>query len=170
MNNTLIRQATVADAKGIAHVHVDSWRETYAGIVPDDHLRNLSWEAKAEMWETGLRDGKTWKLYVVEDTGVIKGFINIGKLLEPERGYNGKIYALYLLKEMQGRGLGRTLFEKALSALRQEGINSMYLWVLKDNPTIEFYRHMGGKEIARQPLSFGATNVEEIAMAWENLT
>jgi len=29
-----IRKAVLADAKGIAKVHVDSWRTTYANLLP----------------------------------------------------------------------------------------------------------------------------------------
>ena len=41
---SLIRPATLEDAPAIARVHVDTWRTTYAGIVPDEHLAKLSYE------------------------------------------------------------------------------------------------------------------------------
>src|SRR5205809_105170 len=37
-----IRPARVEDAAGIAKVHIDSWRTTYKGMVPDEHLAGLS--------------------------------------------------------------------------------------------------------------------------------
>jgi hypothetical protein len=37
-----IRIATAADAAAIAITHVESWRETYTGIVPDHVLAGLS--------------------------------------------------------------------------------------------------------------------------------
>jgi ribosomal protein S18 acetylase RimI-like enzyme len=170
MTNIPIREATAADIANIAQVHVNSWRETYPGIVSAEFLQNLTAEKMVERWEKALRETQSpWKTFVVEEGGTIKGFVKVGKSRKPEFVYNGEIYALYLLKEVQGRGLGRALFQKAIGNFMQEGISSMYLWVLKDNPTIEFYRHMGGKEIARQPLNIGGTDVEEIAMAWEGL-
>lgn len=36
-----IRKAVLTDAEGIAKVHVDSWKTTYANIVPDEYLDNL---------------------------------------------------------------------------------------------------------------------------------
>lgn len=39
-----IRAATPDDAPGIARVHVDSWRTTYAGIISAEFLANLSYE------------------------------------------------------------------------------------------------------------------------------
>ena len=47
----LIRKAELEDAKGIAKVHVDSWRTTYKGIVPDTFLENLSYENREQIWK-----------------------------------------------------------------------------------------------------------------------
>jgi len=45
----IIRKAKLDDATGIAKVHVDSWRTTYKGIIPDDFLNNLSYEQRTEL-------------------------------------------------------------------------------------------------------------------------
>ena len=31
----MIRQGRIGDEAGIAHVHVESWKSTYKGLVPD---------------------------------------------------------------------------------------------------------------------------------------
>jgi len=38
----LIRAATPTDAAGIAAVHVQSWRDTYAGLLPDEFLARMT--------------------------------------------------------------------------------------------------------------------------------
>ena len=38
-----IRAAKPADAGSLARVHVDSWRSTYTGILPDEFLAGLSY-------------------------------------------------------------------------------------------------------------------------------
>ena len=164
MEDVFIREATIADADAIARVHVDSWRESYAGIFPDDLLRNLSWEERAGYWKKELLEEKgPGRIFVAEEGGIVKGFVSAGKSRKPEFPFDGEIYSLYLLKEAQGCGIGRKLFEKAQNSLKLEGMNSMLLLVLKDNnPAIEFYRHMGGKEFSRI-----MTDFEEIVMAWE---
>ena len=43
-----IRVANVPDAAAIAKVHVDSWRTTYTGIVPDEYLAQLSYEQQGQ--------------------------------------------------------------------------------------------------------------------------
>ena len=39
----IIRKATVADAEGVAKVHVDCWRTTYKSIISEKLLTNLSY-------------------------------------------------------------------------------------------------------------------------------
>ena len=51
-----IRQAVDTDATGIARVHVDSWRSTYAGIVPAEHLAALDYDRREANWQRILAD------------------------------------------------------------------------------------------------------------------
>ncbi|MEA1854613.1 MULTISPECIES: hypothetical protein [Cytobacillus] len=54
MNQTpfTIRKAVIEDAMGIAKVHVDSWRSTYATIFPQEYLNRLSYEKRETLWKT----------------------------------------------------------------------------------------------------------------------
>ena len=49
-----IRRALPEDAATIARVHIDSWRETYAGIVSAEYLKNLSYSDRTARWEDNL--------------------------------------------------------------------------------------------------------------------
>jgi hypothetical protein len=49
-----IRAASPTDARGIAAVHVASWRTTYRGIVPADYLAGLSADAREHSWRRQL--------------------------------------------------------------------------------------------------------------------
>src|SRR5437879_13119833 len=51
-----IREADCADAPAVSRVHVDSWRTTYRGIVPDDYLARLSYERRTNIWMRILSD------------------------------------------------------------------------------------------------------------------
>ena len=50
----IIREANLDDAKGIAKVHVDSWRTTYKNIIPDEYLNNLSYEKREQLWTNNI--------------------------------------------------------------------------------------------------------------------
>ena len=71
----LIREASPSDAAAIARVHVDSWRTTYAGIVPADYLANLSYTRREQFWCDILSTPTPRAVYVAaQDTGEIVGF------------------------------------------------------------------------------------------------
>ena len=54
----------------------------------------------------------------------------------------GEVFAIYLLKEAQGLGLGRKLMDATLSRLDRR--SPVMLWVLENNdPAIGFYEHYG---------------------------
>lgn len=77
----LIKQASLADAAGIAKVHVDTWRTTYPGIVPQDYLDNLSYETHTQHWISWSSNPQMY-VYIVEDEpGQIAGFVSGGRRL-----------------------------------------------------------------------------------------
>ncbi|WP_094542339.1 hypothetical protein [Brucella grignonensis] len=70
----MLCRATIDDADKLGAVHVASWRETYAGILPDDMLAGLSIEMRSAMWAKILSDPSAFAetaVYVVEDDASI---------------------------------------------------------------------------------------------------
>ncbi len=49
-----IRKAMSNDAEDIARIHVESWRTTYAGVIPDLYLRELSIESRKKTWNDAI--------------------------------------------------------------------------------------------------------------------
>ena len=52
----IIREATHADIPAIARLHVDSWRTTYKGILPDEFLADLNYEMRERQWQRTLSE------------------------------------------------------------------------------------------------------------------
>ncbi len=93
-----IREAVPADAPAIARVHVDVWRTTYRGIVPDDYLRTLSYKDREALWTRVLAATDSQVVFVAADEqGTIIGFANGGPERSRDPVYTGEIYAIYLL-------------------------------------------------------------------------
>ena len=130
------RKAELPDAEGLAFAHVQSWRTTYQGIVSEEYLQSLSIEEKKDKWVQILSGSHDTYVCVMENNK-IAGFVSIGK--ERSGEFEGELYAIYLLKEYQGKGIGVKLFEIATSELKKQGFNSMWIWVLKENPSKHFY-------------------------------
>jgi ribosomal protein S18 acetylase RimI-like enzyme len=167
----IIRQAYVEDAAGIAKVHIDTWRTTYAGIVPAEHLANLSYEKREKIWAQRLSNpGNKVFYYVVEDdSGGIIGFVNGGPERTNDPDYKGELYAIYILKQYQGQGLGHRLVSALAKSLLSVGMDSMLLWVLADNPASRFYESLGGQQIKSKQEDIGGATLEELAYGWKDI-
>jgi len=50
----MIRQASLDDVPAIARVHVDTWRTTYRGLLPDEHLTRLTYEGRERLWTEAI--------------------------------------------------------------------------------------------------------------------
>jgi ribosomal protein S18 acetylase RimI-like enzyme len=139
----LIRPAAVADAEGIAAVHVATWRDAYAGLLPDDFLAGLDVGERAERWRGRLADQPEDSFVLVVDIGGrIGGFVSGGP--SRDRFTGGEVYAIYVHPGRQGRGAGRRLLQAAARQLGDIGFTVASLWVLAGNhPARGFYESQG---------------------------
>lgn len=133
-----IREARLEDALAIARVHIDAWRETYQGIIPDSYLAQLSYEKRTKQWEQTLVDQR---VYVVELEDEVVGFAQGGPNRRDAR--EGELYAIYVLRASQGQGLGKALFQCIIEDLAE--YEAMQVSVLRDNPACQFYERFGGQ-------------------------
>jgi hypothetical protein len=83
-----IREATMADVAAIARVHVESWRATYKGILPDDYLANLTYEQREPLWREILSKPVGHSLvYMAEDNAgmdVAYGWLDARTLVDAQ--------------------------------------------------------------------------------------
>ncbi|MET8845589.1 GNAT family N-acetyltransferase [Amycolatopsis sp. NPDC004625] len=126
-----VRAATVADAPAIGEIHVRSWQAAYDGLIPADFLARLSASSRATAWARRIGDG-AGQVLVAEDDGIVVGFAAFGP---------SQLYALYLLPEFWGRGLGRVLHDRVVENMTGD---SAVLWVLATNERAKaFYVRQG---------------------------
>jgi GNAT superfamily N-acetyltransferase len=166
-----IREARQEDAAAIARVHVDSWRTTYRGIVPEGFLAEMSYEDFEDRWRGWLRSvGEPRRTYRVAElpSGRIVGFASDG----PRQGsaytyYAGELYTLYLLREHQRAGIGQRLLGSVVRGLAEGGAYSLLAWVLARNPSRRFYEAVGGELLGSQVIEIGGARLEEVAYGWQ---
>ncbi|SFJ29026.1 L-amino acid N-acyltransferase YncA [Halobacillus dabanensis] len=162
-----IRKAVQEDVAGIARVHVDSWLETYQGIVPDAYLNGLRYEKRERLWKKNLKE---FEVLVAEtDTGHVVGFASWG-LSRTHPQYSGELNAIYLLQGYQGKGLGRKLFEEVVAVSKNHHIHSMMVKVLEDNKACSFYEAMGGREIDTIMIEIEGEQLRECIYGWEYIS
>src|ERR1700719_3959611 len=167
-----IREARVEDAAGMAKVHVDSWRTTYAGIVPDTYLANLSYAERENLWRDilGHASDNRYRFVAVNDEGQVVGFVSGGPKRNGDPIYEAELYSIYLLQEYQGQGIGRQLTRRLVERFLQSGIQSMLLWVFADNPACRFYEALGGQHLRVEQADFDGMMVDEVAYGWLDIS
>jgi GNAT superfamily N-acetyltransferase len=166
-----IRSAMLADATAIARVHVDSWRTTYRGLFPDAFLADLSYEQRAEFWSAAIATPQQGqRIYVAEDAaGQVIGFAAGGPEREGDSIYAGDLYAIYLLASEQRAGLGRLLVHAIAQGLLDDGMPSVLVWVLAENPARRFYEALRGQYIREKHGTVGDLEITEVAYGWPDI-
>lgn len=164
-----VRPARIADAAAIARVHVASWRSTYRGLLTDEFLDSLDEATYTQRWGRILAEGSS-RVYVASRGEDVVGFASGGRERAGEDGFEGELYAIYVVREAQGQGHGRRLVEAVVTGLRELGLEDMIVWVLRDNPSARrFYERLGGVYVREQPITIGSSSLQEVSYGWRSL-
>jgi len=157
-----VRPAMPEDAAGIGAVHVAAWRSAYAGILPDPYLAGLSMSRQAAYYQAGLLAGHA--ALVADDGERIVGFVTMGR--RSGALADGEVETLYVLDDFRDQGAGRLMMQGAAQFLSRAGCRSLFLWVLRDNPSRWFYQHIGGRLAADGQTWVAGVRVPKTAYLW----
>jgi GNAT superfamily N-acetyltransferase len=175
MTEPKLRRAAVPDAEEIAAIHIQSWRETYAGMMPAGTLAGLDPAEWAERWRGRLGEGGASAVFLaLEESGAPAGFgccrRQSSEKLAP-LGFDGEIASLYLLKRAQGRGLGRRLLVEMADHLRRNGCKSAAVWVFRDAPHARrFYEANGATPTGVEGVwNIYGMSLPDLALGWRDI-
>lgn len=164
-----------ADARGIAQVQRASWQGAYLGMLPHRVLTSMAEAQGPGFWQSVLvRSQSRSEVLVAELDEEVLGFISFGAIRERLPGYNSEFYALYVLPEAQGCGIGTALMAGAGRLLVRQRMVGATVWVLERNEAARrFYERLGGllldqlKELRYQGADY--PEVREVAYGWPDL-
>ncbi len=118
----IIREATRGDLPGLIHVRGAVRENVLTSVIPEERI------------VAGLESrGRGW---VAEEAGRVVGF----SMADREES---SIWALFLLPEWEGRGLGRALLARAVEWLWGEGCGRIWLTTEPGSRAEGFYAHLG---------------------------
>lgn len=163
-----VREAMVSDARAIAKVHVRSWRDSCRKILPEQvrFLVDQSVERCFRMHAKGIAEREVSGV-VAEVDGQVVGFGVAGP--SKHEAFDRELFALYVLPDAQGRGLGKALVEQLATSLYAEGHRSLLAWVLVDNPALHFYESLGAQKCATDTLHLAGEALDEVGIGWRDL-
>ena len=79
ISSIVIRPARGGDAEAIARVRVDSWRETYRGMIPQAYLDAMKLEQSRALWEKVLTARSTAVSVFVAERGAEIVGVSVGR-------------------------------------------------------------------------------------------
>jgi len=166
-----IAPAGPGDAAELARVHVQAWRETYPGILPQAALNRMSAAVHARRFRhdlTRAQPGQPTLIAESQDGAV--GYAAGAVVRGDGRGADAEVFTLYVLREAQGSGVGRALLKAQARVLRAEGARSLMLFVLSRNERARgFYERMGGEAFAEVASHGWGEGLTETAYRWSDI-
>ena len=155
---------TEEDVGGKAYVHCQAWKEAYVGLVDQTFLDNRTIEMSRQRAQKAFEDGVS--SFVAKDGDRVVGFVDFGPYRGDGRKDTGEVYAIYVLKEYYGKGVGHALMGEALDAMKS--YQQIAVWVLMGNErAIRFYQRCGFHfDGEKQVITLG-TPVTEVRMILE---
>ena len=138
------------------------WNETYRGIIDDKFLDNMSntVEERIKIGQNNFNKADCFS-YVIEDNEKLVGYTSCEKSRDEDYPNSGEISSLYLKKEYKGKGLGKELFKNSENKLKELGFKDYIIGCLDQNPTNEFYKHMGGIYYKSKMIKIGDKEYKE---------
>lgn len=165
-----IRRSEISDREILGKIHSQAWQETYAGMIPVEMLTRVGSVAS----RTEVRKAMFAKMterhghFLVESVkDEIVGFGDCGPAYKTNAFAPAEIYALYVLRHAQNKGLGKALLDKMLEHLSLQGFNKAGLKVHINNFRAQgFYQHSGGEKIGQITDGDGE---QEFVYVWNDL-
>ena len=142
-----IRIASYEDCRSLALLKRIVWETTYRGIYPNEKIDKYDVDLNENKFKNMIKE-QSQRLFVILSDSKIIGYISCGKIMRAFDKHTHDIGLLYLLKEYQGKGIGRQMFEFAKKELKNQGITEFIVSCNKYNiPAQQFYKKMGGQII-----------------------
>lgn len=137
-----LRDATPADVRGLARLHVRTFNETH-GPGPDSTVREQQWHS----WFDS-QDSRRFCVVLETDAAELVGFARGHPHTEAELAeFQGELNKIYLLRAFHRQGLGRRLLCASARRFLERGITSMLLFGDARSPTNRFHEAMGAERL-----------------------
>ena len=118
-----VRSARPEDAADLARIYIESWQDTYAGVIAHSLLGSMSHKSHTARWIASIKGGGA--VLVAEDSRIgIIGLCSLGAARDGGLGFEGEIYTLYVDPAFLGLGAGRALLAGAFESFKDRKLRS----------------------------------------------
>ena len=150
-------------------VHVAPGAAPMPGSCPTTTWPRLSAPRQAAYYRQAIRAAGTCAVSWPEAAGRRRsGFVHRRARRRAASLADGEIETLYVLDDWREQGLGRRAdAARRRRSWRQQGCRSVFLWVLRDNPSRWFYQRLGGRPVADGGRCRSPAAVPQTAYVWD---
>lgn len=145
----------MAHARQIQDIAVVTWADTYKDLLSDEQ-RNYMLEMmySSDALNTQMNESGHHFYLIKEDNALQwQGFVSYE--YDYKNADRTKLHKLYVLPECHGSGLGRILIDLVCRDAKEYGNKSVTLNMNRDNPTLNFYKHIGFEIIGEEDIDIG---------------
>lgn len=147
MGQITYRLADIEDCYRLAVLKKEIWNTTYRGIYSDDKINNYDILRNTLKFKE-IVNNPNIALYIAFDYEQIIGYMSCGEPYRSFRNFKQEIGLLYVRKEYQKKGIGRTFFTIGKEIIKSNGNDEFFISVNKYNTNaLNFYLSMGGNII-----------------------
>lgn len=163
-----VRPAGLRDAKTIAELHLQALSRLADDGLSKEQQEALVAVARTINWREAIEYLEP-QVYLACDAGTPLGFVGFDRsrdLGTPPT--TGEIWAMAVLPEHWGRGLGLALWDAARDGLLEEGCNKVSIWLpLLNQRAGRFFELAGFKRELKtaKTVPLGAVKLEEIRLS-----
>ncbi|MGW6385124.1 N-acetyltransferase family protein, partial [Peribacillus butanolivorans] len=142
---------------------------TYKNIIPDEFLKKLSYDQRTDLWNRNISKEGNYVFVAENNEGEIVGFADCGKRENNYVNNSGDLTSIYLLKEYQGKGVGKQLLKQLFLQFEELGFNRVFVEVLEDNKTRYFYEYYDANLLKSEKITIAGAELNLLIYEWNNL-
>jgi ribosomal protein S18 acetylase RimI-like enzyme len=163
------RTAAIRDAEALSKLGAQTFTDTFGHLYQPDDLRLFLRGHSPEAWARELAD-PGFAVRVAEAGNSLVGYAKLGPPHLPfePRGEAAELRQLYVVEEMKGQGVARSLIDWVIARARLLGAQNLYLSVFTDNHRARrFYEKLGFEAEGTYAFMVGNHADQDIVMRLE---
>lgn len=169
MEQLIIRDATLNDIPEVAKLHVDSWNNTYKGIIEQDYLDNMknNLEKRIERMNNEFNLRKMIVATLNDEIVAFSEFV-LSNEFSKDLDIDCELCGLYVKNEYLKSGIGTKVFNYVRNLFIENNKKKMGLWCVKENENaISFYKRKGGVVISEKKFTLANKEYSEVAFEYD---
>lgn len=151
MKLEFVPASRIEELAAIERIAREIWYEYYVPLIGRDQVDYMvSKFQSSSALQAQVRE--SYEYFSMQQDGALTGYMALQ--CQPEAG-RLFISKLYLHRNARGRGTGRAAMEFIEGIARQRGLESLWLTVNKENPSVRAYQRMGFEIAAAVAIDIG---------------